>query len=107
MTARTSELLAKRLDEVGLTEMAQRAREDAYHDYFSPATFPSIQLEHDLLEARDACDDRVRAVKIEDIRQDHLEGKFDADLAESDEWAESPDGQEALAMLLKDDRNRK
>jgi hypothetical protein len=104
MTARTSEILAKRLDEVGLTDMARRAREDAYHDYFSKVAMPSIELERDLRAARDASDDRALAVRIEDIRQDHLEGLFDADIAESDEWAASPDGQDTFAKLMKDDK---
>lgn len=101
MTARTSELLAKELDAVGLTEMAAKARDDRYHDYLSDDAFCSMTLERDLRAARDACPDKDRASRIEAIRQRHLNGDFDADSAESDAWAQSEEGQAAFRSIFK------
>jgi hypothetical protein len=100
MTAKTSEILAMRLDAVGLHILAANARADQYHDFLSDDALCSMTLEQHLRDARDACPDPVRRIKIEDIRQDHLEGMFDASKEESDEWAASPDGQETFGSLL-------
>jgi hypothetical protein len=104
MTAKTSEMLAQRLESVGLHLLAMKARADKYHDYLGDDAMCSLTLEQDLRDARDACPDAARRVKIEDIRQDHLEGKFDASQEESDDWARSPEGQEAFRDLIKDKR---
>lgn len=101
MTARTSELLAKELDAAGLDRMAAKARADRYHDFLSDDPLCSITLEAELRAARDQCPDMQRRIKIEMIRQRHLSGEFDADIKESDEWAASPEGQEAMRSLIK------
>lgn len=99
--ARTSELLAKELDAVGLKELAALARENRFHDFLSDLDFPELALEQALRQARDQCPDKARAAKIEAIRQRHMQGEFDADTAESDAWAQSAEGQDAFRRLIK------
>lgn len=101
MTAKTSENLAKVLESVGLHGMALKARGDEYHDFLSDDPMCAITLEQELRMARDRCPDKERAARIEAIRQRHLNGDFDASKEESDEWAASPEGQEAFGMLRK------
>lgn len=102
MTAKTSEMLAKELDAVGLTGMANAARQDYYHDFLSPLALPEMQLEADLRAARDALPESegARRVRIEDIRLDVIDGKFDASKEESDDWAKSPEGIETFKGLI-------
>lgn len=100
MTAASSELLAKALDEAGLVGLAEMARADMFHDYRSDFIFPEMELEAALRAARDACPDAVRRVKIEDIRLDVIEGKYDATKEEGDEWVASPEGQETFRKLI-------
>lgn len=99
MTAPSSENLAKVLESVGLHGMAARARLDMYHDYLAEDALSSMTLERELREARDACPDAERRVKIEEVRQQHMAGAFDATTEESDEWAASPEGQAAFRAL--------
>lgn len=101
MTAKTSEFLASVLDSVGLDAMAAKARADQYHDFLSDDALCAITLERELREARDASDDPIMKKLIEDIRQHHLNGDFDASKEESDEWAAGPEGQEAFQSLLR------
>jgi len=103
MTAKTSENLAKVLEGVGLNAMAVKARADQYHDFLSDDALCSLTLERELREARDYAQDQdpAQAKLIEAIRQQHLNGEFDASNEESDEWAKSPDGQEVFNMLRK------
>lgn len=100
MTAPTSENLAKVLEGVGLTDLAAKARADQYHDYLSPDAMCSVALERDIRYARDNCSDPILKHLIEQIRQRHLNGDFDASLEESDEWAASPEGQAAFQALI-------
>lgn len=101
MTAATSEILAKRLEEVGLDSLAEMARADMFHDFRSPFALPEMELEAALRAARDACIDTARKVKIEDVRLDVIEGKFDASTEEGEEWAASEEGQAAFNSLIK------
>jgi hypothetical protein len=100
MTAKTSENLAKVLESVGLNDMAVKARADKYHDFLSDDALCALTLEEELRAARDACPDKERAARIETVRQQHLNGEFDASMEESDEWASGPDGLQAFKMLL-------
>ena len=100
MTAKTSENLAKVLEEVGLHSMVLKARADQYHDFLSDDAMCAVTLEQELRMARDRQPDPILAKMIEAIRQQHLNGEFDASTEESDEWAKSPDGQAAFGMLL-------
>ena len=101
MTARTSEILAKALDAVGLDELAGLARDDMFHDFLSPYALPEMELEARLRAAVTNAETRLEADRIEDIRQRLLDGDFDADTAESEEWAQSADGQDTFNRLIK------
>ena len=100
MTARTSELLAVELDKVGLRGMAQMAREDKFHDFLSPFDLPEMELVDMLRVAGAECPDAMRRMAIINLRDRVIKGDFDADLKESEEWAQSPEGQEAYRDLL-------
>jgi hypothetical protein len=95
----TKDVLAEALESAGLPEMAAKAREGYYHDYLSPLAMPEMQLDQDLVAAIQ----RGNKAAI-GLRQRHHRGEFDASKEESDEWAASPDGQEAFGMLIKDIR---
>lgn len=101
MTARTSEMLAQVLEGVGLHGMATKARLDMYHDFLSDDAMCAITLERELREARDSCADPIMARLIEQVRQQHLNGDFDASKEESDEWARGPEGQAAFNALIR------
>ena len=96
----TKDKLAAALREVGLDDMATKAAEGYYHDFLSPLDFPEMQLEADLRAERDKQgQDMQRFHQIEALRQRHLNGDFDASTEESDEWAASPEGQDAFNQL--------
>jgi hypothetical protein len=103
MTAKTSQHLADTLRAAGFSELARRAEADEFHDFLSPHELPDLMLS-DLL-ARIAMDqerpERER-IAAHHIRLRHHEGEFDANLEESDQWAESADGKAAFDMLSKD-----
>lgn len=90
----TKDFLAQELRRAGLEAMAAAAERGHYHDYLSPLPFPDMQLDADLLEAIKAGNKAA-----EDLRRRHHNGEFDANLKESDEWAESEDGQDAFRQL--------
>lgn len=93
----TKDMLAEALKKVGLTEMAERAATGYYHDYLSPLDFPEIQLVTDLAEASMGNPAKDLILKL---REDVINGKYDASKEESDEWAASPEGQAAFSALL-------
>lgn len=101
MTAKTSENLAQVLESVGLDKMAAKARADQYHDYLSDDALSAMTLETELRAARDSCPDKERAARIEAVRQQHLNGEFDASTEESEEWAKSADGLKVFSMLVR------
>lgn len=101
MTARTSEELAKALDAVGLTELAVLARDDMFHDFLSPYALPEMELEARLRAAVGNAENPDAAQRIEEVRQRLIGGDFDADFAESEEWAQSEDGQDTFNRLIK------
>ena len=101
MTARTSELLAKELDTLGLTTMAKLARQDMFHDYLSPHATPTMSLVDMLMGAAAGCPDGKRMAQIRDLRNRVIDGDFDADGEESDDWAKSPEGQATFSALTK------
>lgn len=92
----TKDMLAEELEKANLPEMAKRARKGDYHDFLSTLTFPEMELDKDLVAAIKAGNKAAY-----DLRRRHHRGEFDASLAESDEWAASPDGQAAFGSLLK------
>lgn len=98
----TKDMLADELRKVGLTDMADRAAQGYYHDYLSPLAAPSITLANDLaVAARKSQDGGFSAIDIIALRQRHLNGDFDATAEESNDWAESEDGQDAFRRLAK------
>lgn len=88
----TKDILAAELIKAGLPEMAKKAEEGYYHDYLSPLDMPEMQLAEDLA--------KVGTPAALNLRARHLHGEFDANRKESDEWADSPDGQEAFKRLI-------
>jgi hypothetical protein len=90
-------MLADALHEVGLAEMATKARTGYYHDFLSPLDLPEMAL----ITALGAAATRhpERAAAIDDLRKRVINGEFDASTEESDEWA-SADGQTAFGALI-------
>lgn len=101
MTAATSEKLALVLDDVGLTELAAKARADQYHDFLSDDALCALTLANDLANEIKRVRDPMMKARIEEIRERHLDGDFDASMEESDEWAKSKDGIAAFTALIK------
>jgi hypothetical protein len=95
MTQHTKDFLADELDKAGLHEMAAKARTGYYHDYLSELDAPEIQLDLDLVDAVIAGNRNAGA-----LRDRHHNGEFDANAKESEEWANSPAGQEAMSALV-------
>jgi hypothetical protein len=101
MTARTSELLAQELDNVGLTVIAKLARQDMFHDYLSEHATPVMGLVDMLVGAAAGCPDGRRMAAILHLRDRVVAGEFDADEAESEAWAKSEEGCAAFNELGK------
>jgi hypothetical protein len=99
MTEHTKDMLAAALREVGLDKMADAAATGYYHDFLSPLDLPEMQLVQDLAVA--ARNNASRAAAISALRQRVINGEFDASAEESDEWAASADGQDALRRLTR------
>lgn len=89
----TKDFLAQELRKAGLTDMADRAATGYYHDFLSPLDVPSIELANDLEKAA-----TPPALKL---RERHLDGEFDATIEESEDWANSPEGREAMQALVR------
>lgn len=102
MTEHTTAKLARALRAIpGVPEdMIRRAGDGYYHDFLSPLDFPEIQLVKDLrdLASRPATPRNSRPL-LREMAQRVTDGEFDASKEESDEWARSPEGQEAMAGL--------
>jgi hypothetical protein len=89
----SKDFLAQELRKAGLPDMAIKAANGYYHDFLSALDYPGIQLEEDLRKAGTPA--------AEALRMRHLAGEFDATKAESDEWAKSAEGQDAMQRLVK------
>ncbi len=103
MTARTSQVLADKLRAAGAEELAVRAELDEFHDFRSPHDLPEMVLNMELIAIinnNDKYSPETRAA-VKKIHTEFMDGLFDADLKESDEWAHSLDGHRAFAELLK------
>lgn len=87
----TKDILADALMKAGLGDMSLRARSGYYHDYLSPLATPCVQLATDLKA--------VGTPAALALLSRHLNGDFDATLAESEDWINSADGKEALSQL--------
>jgi hypothetical protein len=101
----TKDMLAAELRRIGLADtsdkaatlfaMADKAAQGYYHDFLSPLDFPEMQLVNDLA--------RVGTIEAMALRQRIINGDFDATEEESEEWAASAEGQEALGKLVNKD----
>lgn len=87
----TKDILATELEKANLPEMAAKARTGWYHDFLSPLPTPCLQLDADLAKAG------TRAALA--LRARHHNGEFDATPEESEDWAQSEDGQKTLGQL--------
>jgi hypothetical protein len=85
--------LAAALHEAGLAEMAKRAEAGYYNEFFGPLDFPELTLADDLLKAG-----TTAALAL---RRRVIDGEFDAGTEESEEWAGSPQGQDAMRRLIR------
>jgi hypothetical protein len=89
----TNEKLARALLEINAPPgMIQRAREGYYHDFMSPLDLPTIALVDDLAKI---------GPKAQKLRSRVMAGDFDATDDESEEWARSDEGREALGRLAR------
>jgi hypothetical protein len=87
----TSEKLAEALSLAGAPQdMIARAEAGYYDDYKSPLATPIMAL---VIHAR--------AAGLHTIAEQAKDGEFDAQDWESDEWAQSPEGQETFAEFFK------
>jgi hypothetical protein len=94
----TKDKLAEALREVGLDKMAEKAATGYYHDYLSPLDLPEMQLMTELGLAAGKNFERTAAILA--LRKRVIDGDFDASEEESDAWAASEDGQEAMRLLM-------
>ena len=94
----TKDKLAEALRSCSLSTMADKAAEGYYHDYLSPLDFPELTLVSDLQVAAERFPDRAGLIML--LRKRVMDGDFDASEEESEEWAASPEGQEAFRKLL-------
>jgi hypothetical protein len=100
MTAKTSQHLADTLRAAGFEDLAKRAEADEFHDFLSPHAMPEITLDLELLEVMNQLPvDIERRNRASDIRIRLHDGEFDASTEESEEWAQSEDGQAAFRKL--------
>jgi hypothetical protein len=101
MTAKTSEKLAVELDNLGLAQLAARARTDEFHDFKSPHDMPESYLINLLFHSAKAEPDPIISAMIHALRLRVINGDFDASLEESDEWAASEEGQDTFRRLIR------
>ena len=102
MTAATSQKLADVLRAAGFEGLAERAETDEFHDFLSNHPLPDLVLDQELhvIASNQKFSERER-LAAHHIRMRHHDGEFDASLAESDDWAESPEGHDAFRRLIK------
>jgi hypothetical protein len=93
----TTEKLALALEAVpGMpAQLIKLARAGHYDDYKSSLALPLWQLRHDLLNASRAMTYTSRML-VKALIRDVVEGEFDGTKEESEAWARTPEGQEAL-----------
>lgn len=94
----TKDFLAQELRKIGLTELADKAATGYYHDFLSPLDFPELTLAADLAA--------IGTPEAMALRERHINGEFDANTQESEEWANSPEGQDAMRQVISESRRR-
>lgn len=85
--------LAAALHAAGLADMAARAEQGHYNEFFGPLDTPELTLAAELAQIGTEAARAVRARLID--------GEFDAGTEESEEWARSPEGQDAMGRLVR------
>lgn len=75
----------------GQRVLLKRAREDYYNDFFGEPAMPIAQLVAD-----------ARAADLPRVAEKAIAGNFDATREESDEWRQSPEGQETFRQLTEE-----
>jgi hypothetical protein len=88
----SDEKLAQALREINLLDMADRAEQSYYNDYFSPMDMPMMALAAELL--------MLGTSGALSLRQRVMAGEFDGTKAEMQEWAASEDGRETYRRLM-------
>lgn len=100
---RTTQYLGRVLDLVGLPEMARRARQGHFDDYFCPPDIDDglniTRLIRQLESYRDTALAVERREQVAAVIAAARNGEFDATKEESDEWARSPQGRQAFGDL--------
>jgi hypothetical protein len=89
----TKDNLAAELTKAGLAEMSAKATEGYYHDYLSPLALPCQQLVSDL--------HRVGTPEARELAIRAMNGEFDANAEEADDWARSTEGKETFRQLVR------
>lgn len=96
----TTVFLGRVLDELGATDLAKRAREGHFDDYFAPADvadgFELIRLVREL-QRWGRGTNRVARLRARVVIEAVKRGEFDGTPEESARWEASKDGQEALS----------
>ncbi len=90
-------------DYLGLPAMARRAREGHFDDYFAPAEVADgmeILRLYGELRGKAQIVRRADRARILEVAEAVKAGEFDATREESDRWASSKDGQDAMRALL-------
>lgn len=90
--------LTAALRAAGLTEMAERAAQGHYNEFFGPLATPELTLAAELAQ--------VGTVAALAVRVRLIDGEFDAGIEESEEWGSSPAGQAAFGRLVNSARKR-
>jgi hypothetical protein len=101
----TSAKLAAALGEIpGVPAvMVSRAEDGYYHDYVSPLTFPATHLVADLRElAALPSTPAGSRPRLRAMAADVVDGVYDASKEESDAWALSAEGRQAIRDLTDD-----
>jgi len=88
-------MLATALRLAGLEPLAERAANGEFNEYFGPHATPELHLAAEL-----AC---IATPAATAVRQRLINGEFDAGSDESEEWGNSPEGQDTLRRLVRGD----
>ena len=95
------------LDALGFPDMARRAREGHFDDYFAP---PEVADGMEILRLYNELRGKLTVVRkserprVQAVMEAVKTGKFAATKAESDRWAASKGGQDTLKALLPKER---
>jgi hypothetical protein len=73
-----------------MVKILDRAKRDYYHDFFGGADLPELELLNDLTTAHAS----------EEIKDNVVNGKYDASKEDSEEWSKSKEGREVFGELF-------